>query len=176
MTESVGLVVSSYRKTHRLAVKLVEDLSNEQLSYQPNPTTPPIAFHMWHLARYADSFPDQAGFDGGMLWQAESLAERWGLSPESLGIYESGTGMQAGVAGQLQWPRKAELLDYARRAFAAADEMVGLLDEVALERAAKWGGRTIGVALMSNLEHDNRHLGMIEGLRGMLGLQGSATG
>jgi hypothetical protein len=52
---------------------------------------------------------------------------------------------------------------------------VDRLDDTALQRSVKWGGRSVGQAVMTNLEHDNRHLGMIESMRGMLGLRGSAT-
>ena len=110
-----------------------------------------------------------------MIWRAERLATQWGFNPEILGIYESGTGLEAGVPSQLPWPGRDVLLAYARRAFAAADGAIGLLDEARFHEAAKWGGRSVGSALMTNLEHDNRHLGMIECMRGVLGLPGSAT-
>ena len=77
-----------------------------------------------------------------MIWQAENLAEQWGFGPETLGIYESGTGMESEVPGNLPWPSKGDLLDYCRRAFDAADEMAGLLDEERSQQAAKWGGLT----------------------------------
>ena len=175
MSAIVETVVSSYHRTHRLVLKTVADLTNDQLRSQPNLTTPPIAFHLWHLARYADSLPDQIGVEGGMLWHTEKLAEKWGFSPETLGIYESGTGMETAIPGHLRWPGKEELLAYVSQAFEIADEVVGLLDQARFQQAAKWGGRTVGRALMMNLEHDNRHLGMIECMSGVLGLRGSAT-
>ncbi len=176
MSHAVETVVASYLKTHSLVLELVEDLSEDQLEYRPNTTTPPIAFHLWHMARYADSLPDQIGLEGGMLWQAEALADAWGLSPDDLGIYQSGTGMELETPGELSWPNKDVLLDYCRRAFGIADEAVVTLDVTAYERPVRWGGHTIGQAVMTNLEHDSRHLGMIEVMRGMLGLRGSATG
>jgi hypothetical protein len=109
-----------------------------------------------------------------MIWQAENLAERWGFSPETLGIYELGTGMEAEVSAHLPWPGKIILLAYCRRAFETADEVAGLLDEARIQQAPTWGGRSVGRAVVMNLEHDNRHLGMIECMRGMLGLRGSA--
>ena len=175
MSDVVDVVVSSYHKTHGLVLKLVEDLTDEQLRHQPNRHTPPIAFHLWHLGRYADSLPDQIGLEGGMVWQAEDLAKQWAFGPDSLGVYESGTGMESDVPGTLPWPAKDTLVDYARRAFEASDEAVGLLDEASFSQPAKWGGRSVGTALMTNLEHDNRHLGMIEGMRGVLGIEGTAT-
>ena len=174
MSNVVEFAVASYHKTHRLFLSLVDDLTDEQLTFQANRITPPVAFHLWHLARYADSIQDQIGLEGGMIWQAESLAAQWGFSEESLGIYESGTGMDTQLAGQLAWPGKDVLTDYCRRAFEAADEAVGMLDDEMLLNAATWGG-SVGSALLMNLEHDNRHLGIVECMRGVLGLPGSAT-
>ena len=175
MNAILEAVVSSYHRTHRLVLETVVDLTDDQLRSHPNLTTPPIAFHLWHLARYADSLPDQIGAEGGMLWQNEKLAEKWGFSPDALGIYESGTGTETGTPGNLPWPAKDKLLAYVSQAFEAADEAVATLDGARMEQAAKWGGRSVSRAVMTNLEHDNRHLGMIECMRGVLGLSGSAT-
>ncbi len=84
--------------------------------------------------------------------------------------------MELEAPGTLAWPSKDALLDYCRTAFDIADEAVGTLDDAGFRQAAKWGGRSVGTALMTNLEHDNRHLGMIESMLGVLGLRGSATG
>ena len=83
--------------------------------------------------------------------------------------------MELEAPGTLLWPSKYVLLDYCRRAFETANEAVHRLDDTARQRSVKWGGRSVGQAVMTNLEHDNRNLGMIESMRDMLGLRGSAT-
>ena len=67
------------------------------------------------------------------------------------------------------------LLAYVNQAFEVADEVVGQLNEGWFQRTPRWGGESVGSALMTNLEHDNRHLGMIECMLGALGLRGSAS-
>jgi len=49
-------VVTSYatRRSHEAVLRLVEDLSEEQLKEQSSTTSPSIAFHVWHVARWAD--------------------------------------------------------------------------------------------------------------------------
>lgn len=86
MSDAVELAVASYHKTHKLILSLVDDLTDEQLTFQANQATPPVAFQLWHLARYTDSFPNQIGLEGAMIWQAESLAAQWGLTQETLGV------------------------------------------------------------------------------------------
>jgi hypothetical protein len=94
--------------------------------------------------------------------------------------------MQDAAAAALALPPKDVLLDYARRALAVADETVGLLDEPALagpnepelrqQSITNSADRfTVADAVLSHIAHDNRQLGQIECLRGLLGLAGSAT-
>jgi hypothetical protein len=119
-----------------------------------------------------------------------SKVTRWmahGPSPEAvLGYLGTGMRMEEEVAATLPFPSKAVVLDYARRAFAMADEAVGALDEALLagpnepelrqRSIANPAGRfTVADAVLSHLGHNNRHLGEIECLRGVLGLVGSAT-
>jgi len=137
LSDALEFVFSSYRKTHRRVLELTADLTDAQLRFQPSRTALPIAFHLWHLARYADSLPDRIGFEGGDIWRAEGLAAQWGLSPETLGIHELGTGMDAGAPGQLSWPGTESLLGYCRLAFESAGDAVGLLNAARLGREAK---------------------------------------
>ena len=42
------------KEAYRWVREVVADLSEEQLRWQPNPTTPSIRFHLFHIARCAD--------------------------------------------------------------------------------------------------------------------------
>ena len=82
----------------------------------------------------------------------------------------------------LPLPGKADLLDYARRAFAATERALAALtdDDLRTPNALEAGGAhaatpTIGDAILTHLTHTNRHLGEIECLRGLQGLRGTAT-
>jgi hypothetical protein len=81
-------------------------------------------------------------------------------------------------------PAKAILLDYTRRALAAADRAVQTIDDedlMAPEQpqpltAGIWSaGGTVADALFTHLGHENRHLGMIECLLGLQVGSGTAT-
>lgn len=185
LAQEIGERIS---KTHARLLEIVADLSEQQFAWRPDPHAPPIAFHLWHMARWADrvqaSLPDMspslAGRLGtrGELWQSQALAERWGWQPGPLGYGDTGMELGDDMAADLRLPDKAELLEYAGAAFDAADRAIGALDDrLLLERGADVYGRenTVAYVLLVHLSHASRHLGTIEGLRGVQGLRGTAT-
>jgi uncharacterized damage-inducible protein DinB len=175
-------------KTHARLLEIVADLSEQQFTWRPDPHAPPIAFHLWHMARWADRV--QAGLPAmssalagrlgsrGELWQSQALAERWGWQAGPLGYGDTGMELGDDMAAELRLPGKPALLEYAQAAFAAADRAIGALDDqLLLERGPDIYGRenTAAYVLLVHLSHASRHLGTIEGLRGVQGLRGTAT-
>jgi hypothetical protein len=170
-------------------LKLVEDLSDEQLRWRPTGTSNSLAWNLWHLARWADRAQNnlrlwspglRARFgSGGELWRDQRLAEAWGFTVEVLGWNQTGMEMEADVAYELAFPARETLLDYARASFDAVNAIVQSLDDEVLTteyQSALDGARsTIESALITWMTHNDRHLGMMECLRGLLGLRGSAT-
>jgi hypothetical protein len=179
-------------KAHELIVKMTSDLSDEQLTRRPVDIPPSVApsigWHLWHIARWADllqaSLPgmtaelERSLGPGRQIWEAEGLVDRWGLAQAASGFRETGMGLDDEGSASLRLPGKQTLLEYAQRAFAAADRAVSGVDERLFEtRCTDLYNRTtaVGTAVMSHLTHANRHLGMIEALRGTLGVRGTAT-
>ena len=178
-------------QVHELIVKVTSDLSNEQLTRRPADVAPsvapPIAWHLWHIARWADflqaSLPsmateleDRLG-PGRQIWEAENLAAKWGLTA-SAGYRDTGMGLDDDGSTRLRLPEKGVLLEYGRRTFAKADRAVSAVSEELFVTACTdlYERKTsIGTAVMSHLTHANRHLGMIEALKGILGVRGTAT-
>jgi len=188
MSLSPAIVTAySMRRSHEAMLRIVADLSEEQLKSSA-PNSPSIAFHLWHAARWADllqakvpGMTEELGKRLGpatQIWQADSLAQRWGLAPASLGSDENGMGMDDDVSVSLPLPDKAQLIDYAGAAFEAANRAVAAADDEQLaENCIDMYGRetSVGAAVISHLTHVNRHLGMIEALRGVHSLRGTAT-
>jgi len=115
---------------------------------------------------------------GFQIWDSDKLGEKWGVSSFDLGGEATGMGMDDDVSAALPLPPKDELLDYARRTFEAANRAVDAADEDQLrESCIDLYGRptSVGAAVLGHLAHVNRHLGMIEALRGLRGMRGSAT-
>jgi hypothetical protein len=181
MTESIMTEISRrYRVTHENLLELVEGLTDEQISWTPNQTTPSVGFHVWHLARWADYLQEILNGRGSQLWEKEGLAARWNMETASLGYAQTGMSMDEETAITLRLPGKDLLLDYARRAFAAAYQAVTRIEDREFYKVYEtlhgenWHDGQIGPILMTWMTHDNRHLGMIECLVGVQGGSGSA--
>jgi hypothetical protein len=194
MTAAV-LVSRLYKRTQERLLKLTEDLDDDQLQRRFQSTNS-IAFNVWHCARWADHLQSILPLMTDTLkaklaardeiWTAERIAVRWRFPAAQLGHAETGMGMDEGVSAAMPMPSKTELLGYARRAFVAASSAVVVVDDadlaldatVAPERRP-WStspdAGTVGSWILVYYEHDNRHLGMIECQRGLLGVRGSAT-
>lgn len=182
MGELSTAVSERLQRTHALILKVAEPLSDEQLEWLPSPTAPAMVWHLWHVARWSDRL--QAGLpgaDGGTeIWQAEGLARTWGFEAGRLGFGQTGGEMEPAVAQGLPWPDRDVLFGYARRSFTGAETGVASLSLRAydLPRASFFPSAqptTLGDDLIGHLCHLSRHLGMIEALRGVLGMRGSAT-
>ena len=110
------LISDQYCMTHERALKLTDKLSDEQLRWRPTPTGHSIAFHLWHMARWADhlqaAIPGMTPELGGQLgprveiWEAERLAVRWGFDLVELGYAQTGMTMSDVIATQLAFPEK----------------------------------------------------------------------
>jgi hypothetical protein len=194
MTSSPAtVIVDAYCQAHARILALVEKLSDAQLHWHPTADSLSIAFHVWHVARWADYF--QAAIPGMtpelgrrlgpavQIWEAEDLAQCWGIDPSDLGFAATGMTMHETIAAQLVFPPKAALLAYLRPAFAAVDGAVHAIDDQQFGAAEQpqpltegiWGASTVGNAIVVHLVHDNRHLGMIECLAGIQAGSGTAT-
>ena len=181
------LLVWNYALAHQRTLKLVEELTDEQFSHALHPSVHSIGWQLWHIARWDDRFaeillenlPDLAGRHGAarQLWKSESIGERWGFPVGALGVRDTGTDMKDDDVDQLILPAKSEVVDYARRAFAFADEVTGsLTDELLLmESPRDPDHESVGQNVMYWIDHVSRHLGMMEAMKGQLGLTGSAT-
>jgi len=176
----MSTLARQYCETQEAALDLVDDLTDGQLAWSPNETTPSIGFHVWHLARWADYLQEMVHGRGSQIWEREGLAARWELATEGLGYAQTGMSMDDTVTNALSMPGKAALMDYARRAFALAQQAVAAIDDEAFHRVyaglhgEHWHDGRIGPIIATWMTHDNRHLGMIECLIGIQGMHGTA--
>jgi uncharacterized damage-inducible protein DinB len=182
------ILLERQQKTHRRLLEIVEDLSEAQLNWRQSLYTPSIGFHLWHMARWADRLqaalpsmllaPAQPNHPAREIWELDELVRRWEWQTTVLGYGQTGMEMSDEMAADLKLPAKYMLVEYARAAFAAADRSVGVIEDHQLEqRGADIYGQenSVGYVLLVHLSHASRHLGMIECLRGMQGLRGTAT-
>jgi len=171
---------AGYRLRHRWFLSMVEDLNDEEMAWQPTPTSHSIAWNLWHVARWADylhaKIPQMAPSLARKLgpaqevWKQEDLAAAWGLDGSVLGWGETGMEMDDRVAATLRLPGKERLMAYARRAFAAAEHAVDAIDDEEFRAVYKspveWEGESpISSYVISYLAHDEFHRGQIAAIR-----------
>ena len=180
-TPTLAPLAAIYRRTLDWTLELTSGLSEDDIGWRPSPAAPPIAFHLWHLARHADQLQATVSDHRRQLWDRERLAEQWGYTRSELGSGETGTGMEDDAFGRLAFPGMGPLMDYVQRSFRSASMAVESLDNEALDTVPDTSGdgpgaeRTLALLITHALTHDNRHLGMIEALLGVKGLRGTAT-
>ena len=181
MTKGVMAEISNqYRLAHENLLDLVDGLTDEQIGWISNEITPCVGFHVWHLARWADYLQEIINGRGSQLWDKEKMAIRWDMETASLGYAQTGMSMDDKTAMTLRIPRKDLLLDYARRAFALAEQAVETITDnefykiYETHHGENWHDGHIGPIISTWMTHDSRHLGMIECLVGVQGIHGSA--
>jgi hypothetical protein len=189
---------------HQALIEISEGLSEAQFVQPAGPAAPPAGWHLFHVARLADRLQTTLRSEmtaqnyvpdlPGQFWVEEGLASQWGLAPDSLGYLEAGIGMRVENAVRLVEAGQSNLIQYARRTFEAVDQEVAkITDEMLLAPiysvvpnftiTAEGMFETTGPdevtvldQLMFHSVHSQRHLGMIEGLKGALfSVPGTAT-
>lgn len=175
-----------YRRTQERILAVSGDLSIDEFAHRWEHANS-IAFDVWHCARWADHLsallpamlPQLERLGPRLqIWEREELAAAWGFDPAELGESETGMGIDESIASRLAMPSKDAVLQYAQRAFESAWEVTSRLGDEDLPLDATVGGQQSGTVagwVIGYYEHDNRHLGMIELRRGLLGRKGTAT-
>ena len=163
-----------YKLTHQRLLSAGEELSAEQFAWSAGPSLHSVAWQLWHAARWDDVFASYfhralAKDPRAQVWERESLAERWSLAPGSMGRHDTGTEMSDDAAEEMRFPVQKEVVEYARLAFAYAEEAIKLITDeelLAVPRVEPDGDTKLDNVLIY-LEHLSRHLGMIESIRGL---------
>ena len=189
MTSSaVNVVKGGIVRLHEQVLKLANRVSDEQLAWRLNLHTPSISFHIWHIARWADRLqariPDMSPEMTERLgkatevWEIEKLSRSWNIAVSALGYGDTGMEMSDEMAANFVLPPKSVLIDYLQRTLAAVESSIAAIDtEQFMHACTDLYGRNglVGESLVSHLGHISRHLGMIEALVGVQGVEGTAT-
>ena len=175
MTDVLALVQDKSRQTRERILALVADLDDGQLGWRPTDRAHSIGFTLWHIARADDNVLADLTGRAELEWQRGGYAARWG-HPER----GTGTGWDDERAAALPLPPKDELLGYVRRVFDGLDAAVVAIDAASVARPVT-KSRFIGAdstmveVVFVCVTHENRHLGEMEYIKGLLRLRGSAT-
>ncbi|HRJ45715.1 MAG TPA: DinB family protein [Caldilineaceae bacterium] len=184
---------------HNWLIRAGESVNNDQFVHVFSSDAPPIGWHLWHMARFADRLQAKLtqvtdGFASDEIWQREGVPARWNLTPGRLGVFDSGMGQthrdaQATIAQVGQ----NEILAYAKSAFDASSQTLERLTDADFEKTYHgildygYDGTTgkvwatepkesiVAQDLVFHASHGSRHMGMMEALRGLLGTAGTLS-
>ena len=187
-SSAVDVVNGGIARLHEQVLKLANRLSDEQLAWRLNVHTPSISFHLWHIARWADRLqartpdmsPEMTERLGKVteVWETEKLTGSWKIAVSALGYGDTGMEMADEMAANFVLPPKSVLIEYLRRTLDAVEYSIDAIDaEQFMHACTDLYGRNglIGESVVSHLGHSSRHLGMIEALVGVQGMEGTAT-
>jgi hypothetical protein len=184
---ALNLLAKNYAIAHGRVIESAERTDDSQFAKSMGTRVHSVAWQVWHIARWDDRFaevivektPELAGRVGppGQIWATESLAKQWGLPVGRMGRRDTGTEMDDEAADALRLPDRAVVVDYARRVFARLQDVLSALSVASMftVMADDPDGDTYAHNIMLYLDHVQRHLGMIEALRGLQGTIGTAT-
>lgn len=185
--------------THRWLIEAGTGLQPEQFAHVFSQDAPPIGWHLWHITRFADRLQARlaAVTDGAVVheeWQRTQLTARWGLTGLDTGVHETGMGQPHAYAVELvSRAGQGAIVQYAQVVF---DAFPPLLQKLTAEQLTqpylgytdyetdRQSGRVRATApreslvlqdLVMHISHCGRHLGAMEGLRGLLGSVGTIS-
>lgn len=170
------ILASRIAITHRHLLEAASACTDADTAWQPGPTSPSIAFHLWHTGRWADRWAE-AVTGKPQRWNQEGLPTKWGF-PVEQGAGDTGMELPDEDASQLPFPGRDQLTTYLRGAFSDLEQALGSLDDESVMRDADdllGATSPLDDSLIRHLSHVSRHLGMIEALRGLRGGHGTAT-
>ncbi len=198
MTGAGPTVTRAVRWTHDAVLDSVGTIGQAELTASHGPSAPPISFHLWHVARWADRMaahletvldvdggdptggdvaePSQTG-EASETWVAEGWAERFGLGGHDLGFGNTGMELADDAWESFPPPDRQVLIGYLDAALGRANQVIKLAGTRTDQPCSDLYGRpgTVADVLVSHLSHVSRHLGMIEALIGLTGRPGTAS-
>ncbi len=161
-----------HERAHRDILDATAELSDRELFWKASDEGVPVAWHMWHIARFAD-ITQSAFTDTEQAWHAQGIAKSWGFDPDRLGLLEGGTGMDQAYAAGIEWPAGREFRSYVETAFETAISATKQVTEANFdERVPRIPDvpavvLTYGNILTRFVWHPGCHLGNIETLLGL---------
>ncbi len=184
---------------HEMLIGAGETIDENQFAHVFSAEAPPIGWHLWHMARFADRLQSKlstelSGSPENELWYQKELSKIWRVDPATLGVYETGMGQRHSDAqSTIQQAGQTAIIEYAGTVFAACNSKVQEVSKDNLDttylgisdygydtaNGSVWADpskeSTIAQDLMFHSNHSSRHLGMMEGLRGLLGRAGTIS-
>ncbi len=161
------LIIDGYQRVPRELAKILEDLSEEDLDWQPSAVSNSLGWTVWHLARVQDAqIADLAG--KGQVYLMEKWYTKFKRSPDGL---DTGFGHSPQQVAGFRSPAAEVLLGYVRKTNEASRSYINSVTPADLERVLDepWyqPRPTVAVRLVSILADAHQHPGEASYIRGL---------
>jgi hypothetical protein len=189
--QTFGLLARQYHACHKAVLAMVDELSQDQFRWRPTRGPQSIGWNLWHIARWDDYLAEvllqqtpSLGHLGPatQVWIERNVAALWSLDSVDLGLEDGGTSLTDAQAAAMTFPSKEAVIEYAEGAFDHLDAILPELDDSLILQVlptvtteAFPTHDPYGITVMEMFKHACEHLGMMEAVKGMLGLRGSVT-
>jgi hypothetical protein len=163
---STDILTDSFTRVGDGVARLLDGLTDDQLSARPVPEANSISWLVWHLARVQDDHvADVAGTE--QVWVAQDFVTRFDLPFDS---GATGFGMNSEEVGHVR-VGAALLADYVHAVHEATVAYLATLTPDDLDRVVdeRWDPPvTLGVRLVSVVSDDLQHAGQAAYARGLV--------
>ncbi len=165
--EARELITDGLERGRGIIRRALDGATPQLMAYQPAADANPIGWLAWHVARVQDHHI--AGLAAGaQAWIEDGWHERFGMAAES---EDYGTGHTPEQMTGVGAPDAQLLLDYEEAVWARTTAYVDTLDAAALDRVLDEPQYqplpTVGVRLVSLINHSAHHAGQIDYIRGL---------
>src|SRR5262249_40584979 len=157
-------IIALLEAAYRSIKQATDDLTDEQLYYQPTAESNSIAWLVWHLSRWRDA--TSASISGEpQIWVSAGWAQRCGIADERTGLGDTPEQVRTFRV------ERAGLFGYVDAAHQCTIERVARLTPLQLEQSitSRTGERRPAWRTLAGMCSDSvQHTGQIAYLRGML--------
>lgn len=171
---TADFIRSSLKQLHSTYDESIADLSSDQLHWKANEKGCGIAFALWHYVRTEDNIIQFVLQRKPTAWLEGGWHDKFGLPKNA-----QGTGMTLEEARALRLDPKEDFQRYMSQVWKATDAFLEGVDDDFLQQKVTvkpLGEMPIQGAIGNMcLTHGFTHLGEIQHLRGLQGLQGMAV-
>jgi hypothetical protein len=184
---------------HHWLLRAGRSVTDEQFHHIFSPTAPPIGWHLWHIARFADVLQSKLNRQlhenpVDDYWTSDAVALKWGVDGLGFGVFEAGLNQgHADAQNLIRMAGRGAVMDYSKLAFEACDQAIKQLTASQLagrfyglfnyrydrDSGAVWATDPVESLVAADLvfhgSHASRHMGMMEALTGLLGQAGTLS-
>jgi hypothetical protein len=167
--------------TRRMLDQVTSDLTQDELNWQARPGHHSIWHHVWHMFLSNDYYFAYA-MQTVPVWEASNWRERIDLTPMARVFDYPGNASNGPVprfviadvpdelVDELQAPALPAYLAYVDELIATTTDVLRTASEDQLKRRIQFyeQGEIPAFVLATGLSHSDRHLGMIEDVRGLM--------